>query len=337
MKRTIYILMLCTAIGLVSPIAWAQDSYRPDNFEPPSATEKSDRIQRKRPGFFHRPKEDSAPEQFAYAADLEKRGRLRSAKSAYNDLVHRWHDSAEGPKAQLRIAHILYDQGKYNKAFKEFQYLVEYYSGRFKYNEVLDRQLRIANQIMGDRWGDILFLPGFEAPERALPLLEAIVANAPNWEKTAGVRLSIGLIYEEIGDLDEAIGAYADVEQHHAGTAEAENAAFRRCHCLYILSKKAPRDEKRCRDALSALASFLARYKQSEKQEEAEELLNILNKRLANMYFERARFYDEIAKRPESALIAYRDFLKRFPSSDKAQIAYARTEALKQDSKTSGE
>ncbi len=312
------------------PHARAQSGYGPDDVPHTPAVQVSDDIPRKRPSIFRRPQKDTPEEQFAFASQLDEKGRARATRGAYNALVHRWHNSTEAPQAQLRIAHILYDQGKYNKAFKAFQYLVEHYAGRFKYNDVLDHQLRIANHVIGDRWGDVLFLPGFEAPERALPLLEKIVVNAPNWEKTGGVRLSIGLIYEDLKDLEGAVNAYEKVEQYHPKTPQAENAAFRRGHCLYLLSEKAPRDERRCRTALSALASFLARYSQSEQKPEAEELLSALKLRLANMYYERARFYDDIANRPESALIAYRDFLKRFPSSEKAQDAYARIEALKE-------
>jgi outer membrane protein assembly factor BamD (BamD/ComL family) len=284
-------------------------------------------VDKKKPSFFHRPKKSTAAEQFNFAEEKEKDGKLRSAKSSYNDLTHEWHNSPEAVRAQYRIARILLDQEKYIKSFKAFQYMVDHYAGEFDYDEILDYQIKIATYIMGDRWGDVLFLPGFKAPERALPLFEKIIENAPNMGKAPGVRLKMGLTYEEIKQYDNAIASYDAVQQFHPFSDEAETALFRKSHCLYILAKKAPRDEKRCRAALSALASFLSRYKMSPNKATAETYLEELNLQLSEMYYAHALFYDH-KKRPESALIAYRDFLKKFPASERAQEAYARVEEL---------
>jgi len=327
MKSTHKLLPVCVFLLIGASLATAQGYRAPeDEFEP--APKSIARADKKRPGMFHRPEKASAAEQLGYAATLETRQRLRAARSAYDDLVHEWHDSREAPQAQFAVARLRFAQGKYEKAFNAFQYLIDYYSGQFKYNEVLDYQLRTANQIMNDRWGDVLFLPGFEAPERALPLLSKLAENAPNWDKAAGVRLTIGMIHEELKDYEMAVSAYDAVEQYHPGSDEAERAGFRKARCLYVLSEKMPRDEKSCRTALSALASFMARYKQSERQSEAQGYIDTLKLRLEKMYYERAQFYDRMEKRPEAALIAYRDFMQKFPSSDRAPTVYTRIEAL---------
>ncbi len=333
MKPLMCTRLLSFVVGalLCAAAARGQQGYRPgeDEFDPGPKT--FVHAEKKHRSLFHRPTKDTPAEQLATAIEREKAGRLRSAKDAYDDLVHHWHDSREAPEAQFALARILFEQGKYEKSFKAFQYLIDHYAGRFKYNNALDYQHRIANQIMSDRWGDVLFMPGFEAPERALPLLDQIIANGPNWNKAPGVRLTVGMIHEDLKDYEDAVVAYDAVEQHHAGSSEAQTAAFRKAHCLYVLSEKTPRDEKRCRAALSALASFLARYKQSADRDDAETYLAELKTRLSEMYYERALFYDEIARRPTAALIAYRDFLKKFPASERAQDVYARIEELQQE------
>ncbi len=321
----------CICAVLCASTVCGQQGYRPDEDEFEAIPEALQRTDRKHRSIFHRPDRDSAAEQLALAIEMEKDGKLRKAKDTYDDLVHHWHNSREAPKAQFALARILFEQGKYKKSFNAFQYLIDHYAGRFKYNEALEYQHRIANQIMSDRWGNVLFMPGFEAPERALPMLDQIIVNAPNWDKAPGVRLTIGMIHEELKDFESAVVAYDAVAQYHPGSPEAETAAFRKAHCLYILSEKSPRDEKRCRTALSALASFLARHKQSPDQAEAEAYLAALKLRLSQMYYDRALFYDKVSRRPTSALIAYRDFLKKFPASDKAQEVYGRIEELERE------
>jgi outer membrane protein assembly factor BamD (BamD/ComL family) len=47
------------------------------------------------------------------------------------------------------------------------------------------------------------------------------------------------------------------------------------------------------------------------------------------MHFDRAVFYDRTANKPQAALIAYEEFLKRYPDSPMAAAAAARVETLK--------
>jgi outer membrane assembly lipoprotein YfiO len=285
---------------------------------------------KKMPSFFHRPAKKNPAEQLAYAKKLEKKDKLRSAIGAYNDLVHRWHNSSEAIMAQHQIAVLYMKREKYTKAFKAFQYMIDHYAGNFDYDAALNYQTKIARTVLRDRWGDILFLPGLEAPERALPLFEKIIENAPNWGKTPEVRLKLGLTYESVKQYEEAIAAYDEVQQFHPFSKEAETALFRKAFCLYTLSKKAPRDEKLCRKALSALASFVARYKMSPYKDDAQKYLTELNLHLSEMYYARAEFYDK-KNRNKSALIAYKDFLKKFPSSNRSKLVYQRVKVLEKE------
>ena len=50
---------------------------------------------------------------------------------------------------------------------------------------------------------------------------------------------------------------------------------------------------------------------------------------LMTLYFERASYYDNIARRPQSALIAYTDFITRFPAAKQAALVNDRIDTLK--------
>lgn len=313
---------------LMVSAAVAQQSYRPpeDDFE--TGSDGPAKPDRKDGSFFRRPAKDSSASQLEYARELEEEGRLRRAANQYDALVHRWHFSEEAPAAQFAYARVLYERRRYERAFKEFQYMMHYFSGLFDFSAVLDYQLRIANHIMGRRWATFGVFPGFESQERSLPMLEAIIANAPNWEKTPAIRLMIGTIYENAKEREKAVEAYEAVFQHHPGSEEAQVAAFRKAFCLADLSDKSPRDEHRTREALSALTSFQVAYPQNENREEASRRVDTLKKRLEEMYYQRALYYDEIEKRPVSAMVGYREFIKQFPSSERAPAVMQRIEAL---------
>ncbi len=331
-------LLIAASIALLlavaaPPVGMAQETAAPP--APQFQKVEKGAMERKAPSWFHRVSRDTPAAQLAYAHGLLSKGELRRAGRAYNALVYRWHNSPEAVHAQLSYAKVLFDLRKYTKSFDEFQYLVEQFAGRFAHDEAIRHQYQIANHVMNVRHGKLLLFEGFSDPEQALPLFEKLVVNAPNWPEAAKVRLTIGIIHEEAKDYEEAVVAYETVEQFHPRSPEAEDAAFRKAHCRYILSRKARRDERSCREALSALATFKARYPLSERIAEVEAFHKELQERLAQLYYERATFYDRIAKRPESALIAYRDFVKKFPASSLADHADQRIRELERRAEAS--
>jgi outer membrane protein assembly factor BamD (BamD/ComL family) len=284
---------------------------------------------RKQPSFFRRPAEETPAAQFAYASRLRERGAYDKARRQFDALVRTWPGAPEAPEAQFAVAELLEQDGRLRKAFDEYQYLVDYYAGLFPYGDVLARQFSIARQVMSMRHGKLLFLPGFEAPEQALPLLEKVVENGPRWEKAAAAQFLIGTIHEERREYAEAVVAYEKVRHWFGRTPLAADAAYRRAQCLYETARRSPRDEEACRDALSALAGALARYPDHAEADAARALLDELKGNLADMYYRRAVFYDRMKTKPKAALIAYTDFMKKFPWSDKAVEVNGRIEELK--------
>ncbi len=308
---------------LVASGGWAQDPTT-DGFgemEPEGSL-------RKRAGFWRRPKQKTPAEQLAHAQALEADGKVRKAARQYRSLVHQWHDTAEAVKAQRAYAGILEDLGKYDAAFNEFQYLVDFYSGQFDYGDVLDHQFRIANEVMNRRYGGLLFMPGFKSPERALPLFEQISENAPTWARGPEVQFLIGWIQEEDKQYRAAIRAYDTLRQRWPRDELAVTAAFGGTRCLVKLADRSKRDEVSCQRALEALAGFIRDYPDDPNADKVKEERERLSGRLCEMHYDRAAYYDKIAKRPESALIAYADFLRRFPYAEQAEEVSNRVREL---------
>jgi len=157
---------------------------------------------------FGRPKQKGPEAQWEYVLKLERAGKLRATANQALALRLFWPHSAQAPEAQLLLARTLERRGHLLAAFDAYQHLLEHYSGRFEFNEVLDRQRQIAKTVMDKKKGKFLFLPGFAAPERAIPLYEKIVASAPEGRDTAELYYLIGVANERIYEYDKAIEAY---------------------------------------------------------------------------------------------------------------------------------
>lgn len=305
-------------LGLTA-LASAQLTSAPEPQAPDmDSAQKEVKVERKQPGFFHRPTKNTAAEQMAYATELRAGGYLRRAANEYLALVHSWHEAPEAPTAQFEAADTLMQRGRYARAFDEFQYLFEFFPGRFPYEKALESQFKIANAILEQRHMAFLGMTGFTDPQTALPLFRQLARNAPFWEHSAEVHFRIAWILEETGEERDAVDAYALVMQSYPESRFAGDAAFRRAMCLRSIARSCPRDESQCRAALSAFASYMRDFPKHAGREEAEQYRDQMNEQLATMYYDRALFYDKIAGRPKSAVIAYRDFLQKFPLSSKA-------------------
>lgn len=281
--------------------------------------------------WYRHPQCKTAAEQMNLAGRFLQGKQYRKAANAYQALVYAWPDSPEAPLAQFKLAQVQERRELYAKAFEEYQYLFDYYPGQFDYQDVLDRQFKIANYLMTTRKGSILFFPGFEAPERAIPLYEKIIRNAPSWDRAATAQFNIGRIHEQNEEEDEAVTAYEIVQNRYNDPSLLAQASFHEAQCLVKIYRDRPHDENACNAARAALSQFISSYPGHEKVAESQKSLNQLNDEQARRSFEMARYYDRIAHRPKAAFIAYTEFLKKYSHHELAAEARQRVDILRKE------
>jgi outer membrane protein assembly factor BamD (BamD/ComL family) len=320
-------IVVCVAVA--APAAFSQlDDQQPF----PAREEKGP--QRKTPSLFHRPALPTASEQIAFAGELLAQARTGSAARAYLAVVHQWHDSPEAPRAQLASARLLYDSGHYRRAFDEFQYLVDFFPGLFPYDEAIDRQFRIANRIRTQEHRGFLFFPSYVAPERALPLFEQVLKNAPQGEHADESQFLVGTIHEGRREDEQAALAFETLRQRYPGSEFLAEAGFRAALAHLRIAGSVPRDERVCRSSLSILNAFLSEHRDHPGAAEIRAGADGLRDKLAAMYYDRALFYDRRGNKPRAAIIAYSDFLNNFPTSSKAEDVRKRIAELEAELET---
>lgn len=284
--------------------------------------------------WYRHPERETAQKQLQQAFGYYTQGRYRKAANAYQALVYAWPDSPEAPQAQLALAKVQEIRELFTKAFDEYQYLFEYYPGHFNYQEVLDRQFKIANYMMKTPKGAFLIFPGFAAPERALPMYEKLIKNAPTGRHAATAQLNIGIIHEMNEEEEEAVIAYEVLQNRYNDANLSAQAAFREAHCLVKLHNQRPNDEDACNAARAALVQFITTYPGDEQVEQARGFLKALNDQQAKRAYDLARYYQTIAHRPKAAIVAYEDFLRKYPNTALAASAKEELNILNKGSKT---
>jgi len=205
---------------------------------------------------------------------------------------------------------------------------VDYYAGQFPYDEIMSRQLALAERVRDTRrlrW----FFGGFHAPERARPLFEKLVENAPDWTNAPYAQFQVGRIHEQSDEFEEAMASYDSVQSRYYTAALAPEAAFRRALCLKSLSDARPNDEAICETARLAMLQFSRDFSTTAFAGQARREVELLDVRLGVMAYEKAHYYDRLAHRPAAAIPLYEAFLKRFPDDALAPAVRKRLDVLR--------
>lgn len=313
------IFLFCTLLTLAfgaQPNAWARSA-------PYEMTEK------KHSWFsFGRPAKKNPIDQLAWARQLQAAGELRKAGRAYRALTMTWPGSPEAAIAQWGLAQTYDARGKLEDAFNEYNTLATKYTGGYPYDSIIERQFEIAHQTMAKRRGALLIFGGFKAPERAIPLFEKVIQNAPRAPFAAEAQYLIGSAYELSEQLELAVVAYMNAQNRYPGTEWAEKAAFGRARCLIRLSEESPNDEEALDQAWAAIIVYLNAYPNSPEIELARAYRDSLLRRRAKASYDKALFYDRVAKRPAAAVQSYENFVRQFPNSEWSALARARIKEL---------
>lgn len=263
---------------------------------------------------FVRPAKATPDQQLALARSLRAGGRSRGAMRAYRALVATWPASAAAVAAQQEWAQLLESRGDWEGAFEQYQQLIDRYPSKIDFDAALARQAALADRIANRRTMSWLF-GGFSTPERALPLYQQVLTNAPNWDRAAEIALAAARIVEQSGDWAAAAAAFADVRFRYPATRQAEEAAARRVDCLSRLAERAPNNTALLDEAWSASADFLANFPSSSRAPSIRLRHDVLLRRRAKAAYEAARFYDRASFSNDVTRAAYERFLAQFPSS----------------------
>ncbi|HMO05235.1 MAG TPA: outer membrane protein assembly factor BamD [Kiritimatiellia bacterium] len=267
---------------------------------------------------FNRPAKDNPKDQLAHARELARQDELRKAGRAFRALVMTWPSSREAAAAQWAYAKILEKRDKPRQAFDAYQLLMENYPGQFPdYDAVLQRQFEIARQVMTTRKAKFLFMPGFEAPERAIPLFEKVIQNGPRSVHAPEAQFLIGQAYEQSFQYELAVVAYIATLHRYPLSPFAEPAAFGRARALHAITKDYPNDAQALDEAWAGVMVFLRAYPDSDFAAEARIMRDELLDRKADKLYSIADYYDRIARRPQAARESYEQFARLFPKSER--------------------
>lgn len=245
-------------------------------------------------------------------------------------VVKSWPLSDFAPTAQYYIGRSYEARGRDEKAFKEYQKLLEKYPKIENYQEVLKQQYDIATRYLnGKRFRLFGYIPLYRSMEKTVQMYEKIIKNGPYSDVAPGAQMNIGTANEKQDKFLGAVHAYeAAADRYHDRKDIAAEAMFKAGQTYYAQAKAAEYDQGVARKAIEAFTDFVSLHPEDKRVEEARKIIENLRTEQARGAIEIAKFYAK-QKNWNGALVYYNEALVKAPNSIYANDAKKQIEAIK--------
>ncbi len=252
-----------------------------------------------------------------------------AAKSARR-TVKVWPLSDYAPQAQYLLGRAYEERSMDERAFKEYQVLLEKYPKVDNYPEVLQRQFEIANRFLAGQWFKLWgYVPFFPSMERTSEMYEKLIRNGPYSSVASQSQLNIGTAREKQHEYLKAVKAYEKAaDRYHDQPTVAADALYRAGLAYNKQAKTAEYDQSVAGLAINTFGDFAALHPNDPRVVDANEIVSSLKSEQARGNFEIARYYAK-KRRWDAALIYYNEVIIKDPNSAYAQNAKKKLEEIK--------
>jgi outer membrane protein assembly factor BamD len=286
-------------------------------------------------GGWQRPR---AKEQLEVAQAAFDRKDYSLALKAARRVVSLWPLADYAPQAQYLVARSYEAKGEAEKAFKEYQKLLEKQPKIANFGEIRRRQFEIANLFLAGKrfklWGTI---PLYRSMGRTAGMYKDIVKTGPYSDVAPQAQLNIGTAWEKqtsLGfrtpDYSAAVQAYDLASDRYHDQPKVASEAIYRAGLAYRKQAQTPdRDQGTAGQAIAKFTEFMALYPNDTRVTEAQQIIATLKDAQARGNFAIAQFYEK-RKKWEGARKYYNEVQSQDPNSPYAPEALRRLDQLKQ-------
>ena len=242
--------------------------------------------------------------------------------------------SDSAPEAQYLVGRCYEAQHYDEKAFAEYQKVMEKYPKSEKVKEVLQRQYEIALRFLHGQWFKLWgYIPMFPSMDRTAEMFEKIVKGGPYSEVAPHAQLRIGAAREKQRHYPEAVKAYERAADRYDDRPVIAADAYYRAGLSYKKqAATAEYDQSAAGKAIDTFSDFMTRYPDDRRVPEAQQIIASLKYEQARGNIAIAEFYEK-RRRWEAASKYYNEVVNHDlldkPDSPQALLALERLDAIK--------
>ncbi|HVV73823.1 MAG TPA: outer membrane protein assembly factor BamD, partial [Verrucomicrobiae bacterium] len=212
------------------------------------------------------------------------------------------------PQAQYLVGRCYEAKGKEEKAFKEYQKVLEKQPKFANYDEILKREYEIANHYLAGKWFKLWgVIPIFSSMDKTAAMYEKIVKNGPYSEVAPQAQLKIGTAREKQKNFPLAAKAFETAaDRYHDQPAIAAEAIYREGLAYKKQAQTGEYDQSTASQAISTFTDFMTLYPTDARVPEAQKIIGSLRREQARGSFKIAKFYEKYHKW-RGALVYYNE------------------------------
>ena len=149
---------------------------------------------------------------------------------------------------------------------------------------------------------------------RSATLIEQILPVYRGTARAADLNFTLAYAYFHRRDYMLAAHHFDSFVRDFPASPHIEEATFMRAYCNYLLSPRPDLDQSTTRRSIEQFTLFMSRFPESERVEEATELVVEMRAKLLEKSFESARLYFDMGDY-QAAIVALKNSLADFPET----------------------
>lgn len=251
------------------------------------------------------------------------------ALKAARRVVRVWPLSDYAPDAQYLVGRCHEARNQDEKAFAQYQKILERYPKSENAKEVLQRQYEIAGRFLNGQWFKLAgYIPFFPSMDKTAGMFEKIVKSGPYSDVAPQAQLRIGAAREKQKRYPDAVKAYERAaDRYHDRPVIAAEAVYRAGIAYQKQAATAEYDQSTAGKAVATFTDFITLYPDDPRVPEAQRIIASLKREQARGSFAIARFYEK-GQRWKGALMYYNETLQLDPNSPYAAEALERIDSI---------
>jgi len=273
-----------------------------------------------------------AKDQLIVAQDAYDKKDYSTALKAARRTVKVWPLSDYAPQAQYVVAQCYEAKGMDERAFNEYQKVLEKYPRFVDTEKVLQRQYEIANRFLAGQWFRLWnYIPFFPSMEKTADMYTKIVKDGPFSDIAPKAQMNIGAAREKQSNFPDAAKAYETAaDRYHDRPQIAADALFHAGLAYQKQAQTAEYDQSTAGQAIATFTDFMTLYPDDARVPDAEKIIDSLKTEQARGNFSIGQYYESHGKLA-SARIYYNEVVRLMlgaPNSTYATLAREKIEAL---------